>query len=523
MTGNMNSELVKDTTRNSDEALAGERSIGRAPTQAFHVYAALLAICCIAHFTVHIGPAKFHHPAWWFSALTIFLACVLLQKITLPRFFALLGVQITHVLVDSPFNPDHWLLIFFVNLATLFAAGSIMIRVKRQNVGRTITESELYELLAPAGRVIFLICYGFAAFSKLNTHFLGIDSSCARELAETQISMSPWVAYISIPSIAGWMAVLCESAVALLLIAPRLRRYGILVGMLFHTIIVLSPAIAVFDFTITVFTMLFLFTPPEMMPRLNERWQAFESSAPDVCKLFAAMRTPLVCFVALFMIGRSAMGYAVYGNARISTLIWMVNMSIAVTLIGWGVSLLFSKDSTADAQHDEFGSAVGQSPERGSPFRGSLGLRPRVAMQWLIVAIAVFNGLCPYLGLKTQNSFTMFSNLKTENGHWNHLIVPRSMRVFSRFQDRNFEVASISDKRLQVDFVEPDHLIPQFELYRALSKDPAMSVTLIEQGQPVTLSGTSLEPVLGAAPSWWMRKLMIFRPVTRAGEPYCGN
>jgi|GEM_PF-6228131 len=501
MTKQMNSDADKHETREGDMA-PDESSLGRTPAKAFHIYAALLAICCIAHFTVHIGPAKFHHPAWWLSALTIFLACVLLQKVTLSRFFALLCVQITHVLVDSPFNPDHWLLIFFVNIATLFAAGSIMVFAKREAGRRTICESELYELLAPAGRVIFLICYGFAAFSKLNTHFLGIDSSCARELAETQISMSPWVAYISVPSIAGWMTVLCESAVALLLIAPRLRRYGILVGMLFHTIIVLSPAIAVFDFTITVFTMLFLFTPPDMMPRLNERWRAFKVSAPAVCELLTSARTPFVCFVALFMIGRSAMGYAVYGNARISTLIWMANLSIAATLIGWGVSVLFAKDAE---------------------FEGSLGLRPRVVLQWLIIAVAVFNGLCPYLGLKTQNSFTMFSNLKTENGHWNHLIVPRSMRVFSRFQDRNFEVASISDKRLQVDFVEPEHLIPQFELYRALAKDPAMSVTLIEQGQTVTLSGTSLEPVLGAAPSWWMQKLMIFRPVTRHGEPYCGN
>ena len=48
------------------------------------------------------------------------------------------------------------------------------------------------------------------------------------------------------------------------------------------------------------------------------------------------------------------------------------------------------------------------------PLRGSGVL---VAMPVLVL----LNGLCPYIGLKTETSFTMFANLRTEEGLANHL------------------------------------------------------------------------------------------------------
>jgi hypothetical protein len=71
---------------------------------------------------------------------------------------------------------------------------------------------------------------------------------------------------------------------------------------------------------------------------------------------------------------------------------------------------------------------------------------------YALLALVVLNVLCPYLGLKTENSFAMFSNVLTEGdiAHWNSLILPQSMRVF-HFEDHLVVVKSV---RL-VDTVDP--------------------------------------------------------------------
>ena len=44
--------------------------------------------------------------------------------------------------------------------------------------------------------------------------------------------------------------------------------------------------------------------------------------------------------------------------------------------------------------------------------------------------LVVLNGMCPYLGLKTDSSFAMFSNLRTEPGFANHLVMPHGPQPF---------------------------------------------------------------------------------------------
>lgn len=462
----------------------------------FRIYACLLALCCISHFATHLEAADFDLLSWWFATTVLVAGAAVLHRPTLNRFFLLIGLQTTHALFDAPFNPDHWLLMFFVNAITWLAALSLCLR------SRKFTANELFEYFAPAARIVFLICYGFAAFSKYNTHFLGPASSCARQLAEIQIAASPWMGYVTVPMLAGGLAVICESAIPLLLLAPRTRRYGILLGLVFHTILVISPAIAVFDFSVTVFTMVYLFAPKEIASRLQQKLSEFARSAPSLAELFGIVRGPIIFGAVGLMIMRSLMGFPMYGHPQISRLIWMLNLSIAGTLIATTSWLLFKPDRELDF---------------------STSFQPRTTLQYTVICLALLNGICPYIGLKTQGSFTMFSNLKTEDGYWNHMIVPQSLRVFDQFQDKNFHVAAIDDLRVHLDYVQPHYLVPAFEIQRAAAMNRDLTVTIVDSGREITLKSGTLEPVIGSPPSWWMRKLMIFRPVTREGEPYCGN
>ena len=79
-----------------------------------------------------------------------------------------------------------------------------------------------------------------------------------------------------------------------------------------------------------------------------------------------------------------------------------------------------------------------------------------------IFAVLVFvNGFGPYLGLRTESSFSMFSNLHTENGVSNHLIVPSRIQITNWQRDlveivdsNNAELNKTRDNRQLVVFLE---------------------------------------------------------------------
>jgi hypothetical protein len=60
---------------------------------------------------------------------------------------------------------------------------------------------------------------------------------------------------------------------------------------------------------------------------------------------------------------------------------------------------------------------------------------------------AVLNGLCPYLGLKTETSFAMYSNLRTEAGQSNHLIVRKPLSL-ADYQTNLVRIVDSSDEVL---------------------------------------------------------------------------
>jgi hypothetical protein len=101
---------------------------------------------------------------------------------------------------------------------------------------------------------------------------------------------------------------------------------------------------------------------------------------------------------------------------------------------------------------------------------------------FLLVPILVFlNGLSPYLGLKTENSFSMFSNLRTEGNVTNHYLVPVSFQVFD-FQKDLVEIVSSTDSSLQKTAAE-NKLMVFFEFKNYVAKRRPARVTYIRNGQ----------------------------------------
>ena len=140
-------------------------------------------------------------------------------------------------------------------------------------------------------------------------------------------------------------------------------------------------------------------------------------------------------------------------------------------------------------------------------------------------AMLIMNGLSPYLGLKTQTAFSMFSNLRTEGGLTNHLFMPLDLMVSNT--TLNLVTVESSNSRWLQKTVNAGDLVPFFELRRAASLDPSSNFevvyTPLGMDAPVHAARQGPTDRAGAAvfdePSLLQQKLLWFRSGRPLDEP----
>ncbi|MBM7069580.1 hypothetical protein [Actibacterium sp. 188UL27-1] len=97
---------------------------------------------------------------------------------------------------------------------------------------------------------------------------------------------------------------------------------------------------------------------------------------------------------------------------------------------------------------------------------------------WLIIPVLFFlNGWSPYLGLKTESSIAMFSNLHTEGRETNHLLHGVVSGLWAYQQELVFPISSNSPAFDQ-QFIKQDLQFVRFELDRLLAQNPNLEVTV---------------------------------------------
>jgi hypothetical protein len=128
----------------------------------------------------------------------------------------------------------------------------------------------------------------------------------------------------------------------------------------------------------------------------------------------------------------------------------------------------------------------------------------------------LLNGASPYLGLKTETSFSMFSNLRTEAGEENHLFLPRL--DWFELQDDVVEIGASGAPEL-ARFAGTGERLAWFEVRRALDRrrDEGVRVTYRRDGQWVEASSAEPIPLL-------LDRTLVFRPLPPVGAPpACGH
>ena len=448
---------------------------------------------------------------WWggfefrsVHALVVLAALWVLPRPTsVHRFAAMTAAKVVSVALDMPFVGSHRLLDLISGAGVLGYLACTTLRARHVPAPGVV-----FEGIAAFLRVSLLVVYAFAALAKMNTSFFDPATSCAGSMSRQIVWFDPSLldgGWQVVPAIWGTVAI--EVALPVLLAVPRTRLLALVLGAGFHTVLALAGNV---PFTALAFAFYVAFLPldtPERVCTLltrcpgMPRWGDRTKPARGVQTLVFAV------LVGAWLVGAGlgpanpAPGLLGTPSASVSSLIADGTRLVVVVLALAGAILL----------------VLSRRAQPSPPPRPLHPIRcPRVGHPILVVGILVLvlNGLCPYLGLKTDNSFEMFSGLRTEPGAWNHLVVPEAVRVFG-YQDQLVRVVASNDPALLARSSGGTRLVG-VELDRYLRSHPGTvaTYTTASQQNPRTLGPLAPGPT-------FTERITSFRDVVSPAQSQC--
>lgn len=485
--------------------------VGRiSPIDAFTAFAFLWALASLYHL------AKWSY--WADSpshlALTVAVFWLLLRPSSSLRFLALLCAQLWVAVELLPMMSNHLILTAFGSLLMLPALVRRVVAARSWQIDR----SALYQEIAPPGRLIFLALFVFAGFHKINADWFRPEVSCGAEVylrTAERIPLLPSAFWAQIAVIYGVVAV--ELVVPPMLLTPSLRHVGIFLagGFLF-----LNGIAGYFNFAAVSMALLFLFLPEGSIDRFSawclqwgmcHRWVAARSSRIGEFVVRVLTVSLFVCAAILALdaewLDRSPQLVRELATARRPPL------SYAFEALWWvyGVAALAI-----------FIILVRSGTRAMTGPRQLLRLRHRSLA--IVPLLVVLNGAAPYLGLKTEYSFSMFSNLRTEGDESNHLLVRRPLDLFG-YQNDLAVIEDSSDEELK-KMAQHGYLLPYVELQSYVReqgrKDRGdFSLAYRRGGRSRRVDIADRDPELNQTSGSILEALVHFRPVDGSGPTAC--
>lgn len=434
---------------------------------------------------------------WWVGLPIAAAALYVLLRPTRPAalvlMLALLAVEAVTALPD-PIN--HQILMGILGLTL----GPWWLWLRLRNPAAANDPAVMWCRVAPYLRVSFILLWASAALSKFNTGFTDVAATCSVWILQS-------IPFVQVPTplhpvvIVGTMAL--EISVPLLLLFHRTRPFAIVAAFGFH---VVSSFAGHSSFSGFAWSMYFLFLPPVTLGRgivLARR------SVPERLRRGLAVATAHVpVTVATLTLGWATVRYGIaeslpeslQGGARHWGALLMCVTFMAYT--GW--LLLRLRPHWLPA------------PSAGTSPRASL--RVTNAVMLLGIGLVLLTAAMPYLGLKTRAAFTMFSNVRTEPGHWNHLIVPESVRIFDWQDGGEVRFLEIDDPALarKIAGYESEDVV-LLGARRLVDEFPNATVRYTLDGVERVAAPVSSDPVLGRPLSVPQELFGAIRPYVEGG------
>ena len=485
---------AKFLSLNNDHTMADGRDLNSA---GFGLFSFLWATAILFHESklaiVARPPEQFLHMALVLAAIG-----VLIRPLSPVRFLVLAGVQLACAWADQPAYINHWLFVGLVHLSLFIAlAGRLLMR----HAGKLKPDS-FFNLFIPILRVEVILLYLFAAISKFNTGFVDPNSSCA---AVVYLKWSERIPFLpqgqTVLVTAIWGIILIELLVPALLIFRRSRVAGVILAWCLHLLLGINGH---YGFSAIMMALLILFLPKEFPAWLKDvplelRW--IDERMRRILATAAIWAVPVTLCLGL-AITLAAVTFNLDGTFPVwPWLRWgAIRMWLAAGLVFGGLICWFSLKTQLKSWPQRF-------------------FRISVPIGILGPALVFVNGLCPYLGLKTENTFTMYSNLRTESDKWNHFLVPQAVQVFS-LQDHLVTIVDASDPRLRRR-AEQNVRMTWHHFYSHVRRNPEGSVVYEYQGRRYISPLIGDDPLLSRELPVILKKLSVWRVVPTYGANDC--
>jgi len=466
-----------------------------ADSRRFSVFAVLMSLAVLAWHVHTRAPFGMD----WQTAGFVVALVVLVRPFSSIAFMALGVSETVAILIALPWTNQNRMLHLFV-FATIILTG---LYVFARSGFRKMDAGEWMYQLQPLLRLLLVIVYGLAAWHKLNWDFFNPQYSCA-VLEAGLIPLLPVTG-----TAIRWMliggTIGTEMLLPLLLSVRRTRNFAVCFGVLFHIVL----AHTFYSFSVTMIALLFLFAPDGFLDAAIGFWRDHKRSI-----------TATVTTSGLIMLG--VLGYM--SMDKIGPLLTQVrqvpNFSEILRNL-WGET----GDRVCGGLTALFALPAGflfwlgwHRPAAVQP--SAHCYRPIPAPFWILPALLLFDGANPYLGLKTETSFAMFSNLRTEGGTTNHLIWRQPLSL-ARYQEDLVQILDSNNASLQAK-ARPDLLVTFFTLRQIISRLADQGVrniyiTYVRRGKTIRVEKAESDPDLSTRPPWIERKFLIFRDIRREG------
>lgn len=437
-------------------------------------------------------------------ALGIAAVCLLVNPRSVKLLGTLAALQVVEYLLSMPVGSNHYTMAFFLNVAILIAFFFVMRGGGRSDSVR----QDLMAVFAPVGRYLLVTMYFYGVFHKINTGFLDPVASCAIDLVQRVaypfgLDQALWVHHAAI-----YGTYIVEGAAMVMLCIPRLRYFGILIGMPLHWLIGFVDYSWYVNYSSLVFALYVLFLPPEFAVRLAGIFSRIKEIAP-FSRLFGRVWQRSGFVVVVLALGPLAVlsAYAAEpsGGLRLGSYIPLYQ---AVWIAIWGVYA-----STIYA-------TIVVLASRCTMYSGAGYWMPPARVAILVPLLFLFNGMSPYLGLKTESSIAMFSNLHTEASVTNHLLFDGPPYLFD-FQKTVIDIRESSDPELQ-RLADRNLQLVEFAFWSYVHDHPDISVTFERNGEIIELARAG-DGLTENAPPWLLRKLLPFKPVDFDRPKVCSH
>ena len=464
-------------------------------------FALLWAMATLIHQASFTGWISERWPLGW--ALTGLATLVVIWPRSISLFATMVAISAMYTTQRLPSIPNHILFELFVNLTILGGLGLGWLEARRQGLQGKEARERIYSAFASTVRFEVLLLYFFVTLHKLNRDFFDPEVSCGGTLFNMMVDNAPVLAESSLVQIGCIAATLLfEAGIPVLLMFQRTRALGIVVGFFFHLVIGFVPHGGVYSFSALMMALFFLFIPAQSVQGLGDMAERLLTrlSIPRAGAVYRILAMAgVTATVAVWVWGWHRAGHL--SMAKVGFAQWLA----------WSAILLFA-----------FLAAVRSNTVPWTSFQ--VAIWPARPVLWLFPLLITLNGFSPYLGSKTQTSFAMFSNLRTENGRSNHLFLAGVPQIWS--YQRDIVTIVRSDQYVFERLRQKDLQLPYFEFQTHLSNiEDDLEVVFLLNGEPRKVERVDGQLSADSEPldpgSSIERKWLRFRPFDAGPKMRC--